>query len=59
MFMLIFKEMEDNCGLMYLNEATLLNNVRLRYNKVGLFYAVLRIRIRCLFDSWIRDPVLS
>jgi myosin-6 len=38
--------MEDNCGLMYLNEATLLNNVRLRYNKVSLFYAVLRIRIR-------------
>ncbi len=56
MFTPIFKEMEDNCGLMYLNEATLLNNVRLRYNKVCLFYAVLRIR--CLFDPWIRDPGL-
>ena len=25
------KEVDDNCSLMYLNEATLLNNVKLRY----------------------------
>ena len=31
---LLFKEVDDNCGLMFLNEATLLNNVRLRYKKV-------------------------
>ena len=24
------KDVDDNCGLMYLNEATLLNNIRLR-----------------------------
>jgi myosin-6 len=27
------KAVEDNCGLMYLNEATLLNNIRARYEK--------------------------
>ena len=31
------KEVEDNCSLMYLNEATLLNNVRLRYSKVHFY----------------------
>ena len=31
---LLFKDVDDNCGLMFLNEATLLNNVRLRYKKV-------------------------
>jgi myosin-6 len=27
------KDVDDNCGLMYLNQANLLNNIRLRYNK--------------------------
>ena len=31
------KEVDDNCGLMYLNEATLLNNVKLRYAKDKIY----------------------
>ncbi|XP_055954897.1 unconventional myosin-VI [Patella vulgata] len=31
------KDCEDNCGLMYLNEATLLNNVRIRYMKNQIY----------------------
>ncbi|KAF4514135.1 UNVERIFIED_CONTAM: hypothetical protein B566_EDAN019190, partial [Ephemera danica] len=31
------KEVDDNCGLMYLNEATLLHNIRLRYNKDKIY----------------------
>ena len=31
------KEVDDNCGLMYLNEATLLNNVKLRYSKDKIY----------------------
>jgi myosin VI len=27
------KDVDDNCALMYLNEANLLNNIRLRYSK--------------------------
>ena len=27
------KDVDDNCALMYLNEANLLQNIRLRYNK--------------------------
>ena len=27
------KDVDDNCALMYLNEANLLNNIRLRYKK--------------------------
>ncbi|KTF86162.1 hypothetical protein cypCar_00046138, partial [Cyprinus carpio] len=31
------KHVEDNCSLMYLNEATLLNNVRVRYSKDKIY----------------------
>ena len=31
------KEVDDNCSLMYLNEATLLNNVNLRYAKDKIY----------------------
>ncbi|KAK3576516.1 hypothetical protein CHS0354_034191 [Potamilus streckersoni] len=31
------KDCEDNCSLMYLNEATLLNNLRLRYMKNNIY----------------------
>ncbi|ESO83449.1 hypothetical protein LOTGIDRAFT_133465 [Lottia gigantea] len=31
------KDCEDNCALMYLNEATLLNNVRIRYMKNQIY----------------------
>ncbi|KAK1888700.1 Unconventional myosin-VI, partial [Dissostichus eleginoides] len=31
------KHVEDNCSLMYLNEATLLNNVRVRYSKEKIY----------------------
>ena len=34
------KEVDDNCGLMYLNEATLLNNIRLRYQTQHLWYLI-------------------
>ncbi|XP_016398090.1 unconventional myosin-VI [Sinocyclocheilus rhinocerous] len=34
------KHVEDNCSLMYLNEATLLNNVRVRYSKDKIYNAV-------------------
>ena len=27
------KDVDDNCALMYLNEANLLNNIRIRYKK--------------------------
>jgi len=39
------KEVDDNCGLMYLNEATLLNNVRLRYAKDKIYTYVANILI--------------
>ncbi|XP_068436174.1 myosin VIb [Clinocottus analis] len=39
------KHVEDNCSLMYLNEATLLNNVRLRYNKDHIYTYVANILI--------------
>ena len=39
------KEVDDNCGLMYLNEATLLNNVRLRYSKDKIYTYVANILI--------------
>ena len=39
------KEVEDNCSLMYLNEATLLNNVRLRYSKDKIYTYVANILI--------------
>jgi len=39
------KEVEDNCGLMYLNEATLLHNIKLRYNKDKIYTFVANILI--------------
>ncbi|XP_066994103.2 myosin heavy chain 95F [Anabrus simplex] len=39
------KEVEDNCALMYLNPATLLNNIRLRYNKDKIYTYVANILI--------------
>ncbi|KAM6916852.1 myosin VIb [Lycodopsis pacificus] len=39
------KYMDDNCSLMYLNEATLLNNVKLRYNKDHIYTYVANILI--------------
>ncbi|XP_076028705.1 myosin heavy chain 95F jaguar isoform X2 [Oratosquilla oratoria] len=39
------KDMDDNCGLMYLNEATLLNNVRLRYTRDKIYTYVANILI--------------
>merc|ERR1712013_851675 len=39
------KEVDDNCSLMYLNEATLLNNVKLRYAKDKIYTYVANILI--------------
>ncbi|XP_034773753.2 myosin VIa isoform X7 [Acipenser ruthenus] len=39
------KIVEDNCSLMYLNEATLLNNVRVRYSKDKIYTFVANILI--------------
>uniref|UniRef100_A0A8C6LLF3 Unconventional myosin-VI n=1 Tax=Nothobranchius furzeri TaxID=105023 RepID=A0A8C6LLF3_NOTFU len=39
------KYVDDNCSLMYLNEATLLNNVRVRYNKDHIYTFVANILI--------------
>ncbi|XP_073711798.1 myosin VIa isoform X5 [Misgurnus anguillicaudatus] len=39
------KHVEDNCSLMYLNEATLLNNVRVRYSKDRIYTFVANILI--------------
>nr|XP_033192922.1 myosin heavy chain 95F isoform X1 [Bombus vancouverensis nearcticus]XP_033192923.1 myosin heavy chain 95F isoform X1 [Bombus vancouverensis nearcticus]XP_033192924.1 myosin heavy chain 95F isoform X1 [Bombus vancouverensis nearcticus] len=39
------KDVEDNCALMYLNEATLLNNVRTRYFKDRIYTYVANILI--------------
>nr|XP_020446832.1 unconventional myosin-VI-like [Monopterus albus]XP_020446834.1 unconventional myosin-VI-like [Monopterus albus] len=39
------KHVDDNCCLMYLNEATLLNNVRVRYNKDHIYTYVANILI--------------
>uniref|UniRef100_A0A1I8GZ60 Unconventional myosin-6 n=1 Tax=Macrostomum lignano TaxID=282301 RepID=A0A1I8GZ60_9PLAT len=39
------KDVEDNCALMYLNEATLLNNIRLRYMKNAIYTYVANILI--------------
>ncbi|XP_067097434.1 unconventional myosin-VI-like isoform X8 [Osmerus mordax] len=41
----ISKHVEDNCSLMYLNEATLLNNVRVRYSKDKIYTFVANILI--------------
>lgn len=34
------KSVEDNCALMHLNEATLLNNCRLRYSQGKIYVSV-------------------
>merc|ERR1719445_1845718 len=39
------KEVDDNCSLMYLNEATLLHNVKLRYAKDKIYTYVANILI--------------
>ncbi|KAK7866674.1 hypothetical protein R5R35_006058 [Gryllus longicercus] len=39
------KDVEDNCALMYLNPATLLNNIRLRYKKDKIYTYVANILI--------------
>ncbi|KAM9797943.1 unconventional myosin-VI-like isoform 2-T2 [Neosynchiropus ocellatus] len=39
------KHVEDNCSLMYLNEATLLNNVKVRYSKDKIYTFVANILI--------------
>ncbi|GIY16900.1 unconventional myosin-VI [Caerostris extrusa] len=39
------KDVDDNCGLMHLNEATLLNNIRLRYNRDQIYTYVANILI--------------
>ncbi|XP_071535802.1 myosin heavy chain 95F isoform X4 [Panulirus ornatus] len=46
------KDVDDNCALMYLNEATLLNNVRLRYNrdKIYTYVANILIAVNPYFD---------
>ncbi|XP_012729793.2 unconventional myosin-VI isoform X3 [Fundulus heteroclitus] len=41
----VSKHVEDNCSLMYLNEATLLNNVRVRYSKDRIYTYVANILI--------------
>uniref|UniRef100_A0A8C2E514 Unconventional myosin-VI n=1 Tax=Cyprinus carpio TaxID=7962 RepID=A0A8C2E514_CYPCA len=41
----VSKHVEDNCSLMYLNEATLLNNVRVRYSKDKIYTFVANILI--------------
>lgn len=39
------KVVDDNCGLMYLNEATLLQNIKLRYSKDTIYTYVANILI--------------
>ncbi|XP_064629701.1 unconventional myosin-VI-like isoform X2 [Lineus longissimus] len=39
------KDVDDNCALMYLNEATLLNNVKIRYMKDQIYTYVANILI--------------
>ena len=39
------KDVDDNCSLMYLNEATLLNNVHLRYSRDKIYTYVANILI--------------
>jgi len=40
-----FKDVDDNCSLMYLNEATFLNNVALRYKRDQIYTYVANILI--------------
>lgn len=38
---LINQDYDDNCSLMYLNEGSLLNNLRLRYEKDQIYVSIL------------------
>ena len=49
------KTVDDNCGLMYLNEATLLNNIRQRYLKDKIYTYVANILIAINPYSVIKD----
>jgi myosin-6 len=40
------KDVDDNCGLMNLNEATLLNNIRLRYDRDRIYTYVANILVK-------------
>ena len=53
------KEVDDNCGLMYLNEATLLNNIRLRYFKDKIYTYVANILIAINPYSEVKDLYTS
>ena len=61
------KTVEDNCALMYLNEATLLNNVRRRYAKDEIYTYVANILValnpykplRQLYDAKVSGRVFS
>ncbi|XP_025097283.1 unconventional myosin-VI-like isoform X2 [Pomacea canaliculata] len=46
------KDCDDNCALMYLNEATLLNNIRIRYmkNQIYTFTANILVAINPYFE---------
>lgn len=46
------KDCDDNCGLMYLNEATLLNNLRMRYmkNKIYTYTANILIALNPYYE---------
>jgi myosin-6 len=46
---------DDNCGLMYLNEATLLNNIRQRYVKDKIYTYVANILVAINPYSDIKD----
>lgn len=37
------KDVDDNCALMYLNEANLLNNIKIRYKK-DVIYVILNLK---------------
>ncbi len=39
------KDVDDNCALMYLNEANLLENIRLRYNKDLIYVRICTLLI--------------
>ena len=49
------KTVDDNCGLMYLNEATLLNNIKQRYVKDKIYTYVANILVAINPYSDIRD----
>ena len=46
------KDVDDNCALMYLNEANLLNNIRIRYKKDVIYVSSYRLVLYSL-DSYL------